>query len=280
MKILLVGAAGALGLRIAQRLSAGEHTVTASYRTEKPAALEKLKRLGCALVRLDLSAPDPWVNQPEFDLVIFTPILSVSGPAARALPVATRSILFSSNNVVIDPEAPVYQTLRDEERALFKSDRTFVLIRPTMIYGHPDDGNLSRVMRLAKRSPLLPVPGSGHARQAPIHIDDLADLTVSLAQSVETSGVFSASGPDTLRTIELYRLIARSARAKTLIVPIPKSLLQLAASLLPLPLNKAQIDRANLDRLPPDGSAPPDWRAQISIEAGLKELAEMLDAEP
>ncbi|MEO0981107.1 MAG: NAD(P)H-binding protein [Pseudomonadota bacterium] len=284
MRVLLVGATGALGLRIARRLRAAGHDVRATWRAEAPEALAELSALGCETAQLDLEdvgAAAPLAEGCE--AAVFTPILTVSGPAARALPTSARLVLFSSNNVTVDPDAPVYAALRAEEAALAASGHDHILLRPTMIYGHVGDGNLARLIRLAQRSPVLPIAGSGRALQQPIHIDDLANLAAKLAGEAFAGGAtYSPAGPDTLTLGELYRAVRGAAGARALILRAPPQLLAAASSLigwvpgLKAPLSAAQLARIERDKTPPPGSAPPGWSAKVSLEQGLRDLAKTL----
>ena len=102
---------------------------------------EKLKRMGAEVVQLDLSnkaALQPLIK--NCDAALFTPILSVSASAAKTLSEGQRAVFFSSNNVAIDPAAPIYAKLLDAERVVQDSCGAVTILRPTMIYGYPGDG--------------------------------------------------------------------------------------------------------------------------------------------
>ena len=76
---------------------------------------------------------------------MLVPILSVSAPAAVQLQAAGvhRGVVFSSNNVAIVGADPVYDALRAGEDAIVEACPGWAILRPTMIYGYPGDGNLS-----------------------------------------------------------------------------------------------------------------------------------------
>ena len=225
---------------------------------------------------------------------MLTPILTVSGPAARAaLAAGARGVVaFSSNNVAIDPDAAVYAALRREEDALAAHATGWRLIRPTMIYGHPADGNLSVLLRRARRWPALPLAGSGKARQQPIHIDDLAALAGACALADGTGDaedaprMVTAAGPSIVTMRELYDAVGRAAGRSPPVAALPRRPLLFAAHAarglgLAFPLSPAQVARAEMDKLPPaDAVAPSGWRAEITLEDGLARLAAALDPAP
>ncbi len=288
MTILVVGATGALGLRVAERLRRAGQNVLATWRSDRPDMVARLEKMGCETQRLDLADTHAAAQaMAQCEAAVLSPILTLSGPAVCALGsgVGTRLILFSSNNVLIDPDTPVYEALRREEAALAATPQPHVLLRPTMIYGHPDDGNLARLIGAARRWPVLPLPGSGRALQQPIHIDDLADLAAKLAMSpFSDKAIYSVAGPDVVTARGLYQAVRDAAGSRTPIVQLPKKLVHLAGRALALllrrkfPVDGRQLARIERDKTPPENSAPPDWAPKIGLRKGLKRLAADLGA--
>ena len=105
MRALVSGCSGVLGHKIAELLSLNDLEVTRSAR--RPFA-------GDADLRLDLT-DEARVREAAQgqELAVLAPILTTSAPAARWLAEegVRRIVLFSSNNVGIDREAPVYRAL-------------------------------------------------------------------------------------------------------------------------------------------------------------------------
>lgn len=286
-KILVAGATGALGSRIAARIAASGAKVVAAYRTERPEAIAALKQAGCVTAPLDLADVDKAAAMiADVDVAVLPPILTVSGPAARAAlakGVRTRLVLFSSNNVTIDLVSPIYRALRDEEAAVAAAGGDAFVVRPTMIYGHARDGNLSRLMRMAQKWPALPLIGSGQALQQPIHVDDLASLAVHLADGAgDGPRLIAAGGPDAVTLHRLYLDVAGAAGRKTPVIKIwRRPLLAMAwraeAARLPFPLEYAQLFRSESDKTPV-GPVPSGWRPEIRLADGLARLARELAA--
>jgi NADH dehydrogenase len=152
------------------------------------------------------------------------------------------------------------------------------IVRPTLIYGDPRLPTLTRLMRMARRSPLLPLPGSGRARVQPVFHADLGDLAAGLARPDAPSGVFAAGGPDIVTMRELYAAVAAAADAKPLIAPLPRLALSFAAALDLL--SDEQAARAEYDRVAivqdalPAGLAP-----RTGLREGLARLFSALAAE-
>lgn len=282
MRVLVVGANRPLGARIALGLRAGGHEVLATRRT--PSDLdETLETAGIALGVLDLAGLEAVkALAADIDAAVLTPILSTSRPAILALSEAgvRRGVAFSSNNVAIVGPDPVYDGLRAAEGEILASAPGWAILRPTMIYGYPGDKNLSRLMALAARWPVVPRPGSGRAMQQPVHIDDLARLAVALAVgSWPASGILPVGGPDRLSHAEMVRRAVSAARPGRAVLPLPLAPGRWAVSALkalglPSPLSPAQLRRVELDKGAVDPAAiPPGLQPQVSLEEGLTRLA-------
>ena len=58
------------------------------------------------------------------------------------------------------------------EEEVKKSGLEYMIVRPALIY-EGDKGSLGRIMGYVEKLPLVPVFGSGKAKEQPIHINDL-----------------------------------------------------------------------------------------------------------
>ncbi|MEM7768484.1 MAG: NAD-dependent epimerase/dehydratase family protein [Pseudomonadota bacterium] len=282
MDTIVVGATGALGFEICKRLRREGASVLAIHRKRAPRRLGALQDLGCETRQCDISRPGALAALAVPGAgIILTPILTTSGPALRSLDagVLGRAVLFSSNNVHLRTECPKYDAIRAEEAHLAASNLPATIIRPTMIYGHAHDGNVARVMALARRSPIVPVPGYGAVRCQPIHVEDLAALATEALRSDAIGGYVLAAGPEPMPMNTLMRKIGRAAGATRAVVPVPLWLLRAMSRVVRLPLDAQQLSRAKQDRIPRHIPAIPGWRPMIGIDEGLQRLVAALDAE-
>ncbi|MEM0985956.1 MAG: hypothetical protein AAGJ32_06900 [Pseudomonadota bacterium] len=281
MQTVVAGANSALGFEICRQLRAQSVPVIALHRRNTGPELQALEALGCDLRPCDLAVDSALADvTPIGSRLVLVPILTTSGPPYRRLPAGhvRHAVLFSSNNVELDTGCPKYRAIREEEAALATAGSAHIRVRPTMIYGHAQDGNVSRVMTLAKRSRVVPVPSYGQARCQPIHIEDLAALTVRLLHAEPQSEPVLAAGPSPLTMSELMRKIAHAAGPARLTLPIPIPLLRGIAAVAPLPLGADQLARAKQDRVPASVPPVPGWKPRVDIDEGLRRLARLLDA--
>ena len=279
--VLVVGAGGALGLEIVRALRAKHFDVIATYRTERPHRQQQILRLGARLEKLDVQNEEHTAARLEtVDGAIFTPILSISASAARRLRADQPAVFFSSNNVDIDPEAPVYAALRQAEDNVRKAAPHATILRPTMIYGYPGDGNLSRLMAAMRRSPIVFSPGRGSALQQPVYFKALASIAVErLFSSGDNSRILSVAGPEAVSQKTLFQQAASAAGAGPMIVSVPAAPFAAVARLiekmgLKPPLSSAQLARVDTDKTP-RGANP--ILTDISLEEGLTALASAMD---
>ncbi|MES1201241.1 MAG: hypothetical protein ABUS57_07300 [Pseudomonadota bacterium] len=277
-KALIVGA-GPVGESTALRLRELRWDVRVTSRDPK---LSRPRLTGVPISRFDLQSDDIAPLLEGVDLVVMTPILTLSTRAAPALG-GRRVIAFSSNNVAIDPDAPVYRAIAEAERAFLASAPQTLILRPTLIYGHPHLKTLTRIMRWAQKWPVLPLPGTGRARQQPVFHDDLGRAAAALAQTDVRGAIFTLAGPDIVSMRDLFARIAAAVGKAPTIAPLPAWALNLGASALGprFPFDRDQIARLERDRIAcpqtplPDGLAP-----RTDLSGGLAQLAAALARQP
>jgi nucleoside-diphosphate-sugar epimerase len=280
--VLVVGAGGVLGREIVRVLRAKGIDVTAAFRTRRAGLKQTLAGLGAKPLQLDIDDSDATRQAlGEVDAAVFTPILTVSQGAAALLGAGQRAVFFSSNNVAIDPEAEVYGRLAKAEEAVLSAAPGAVILRPTMIYGYPGDGNISRLVHWMRRSPILPLPGSGAALQQPIYYRDLAKAAAqTVLDAAASARSYTVAGPEAVSTRVLYDAVALAAGARPFIAPMPLAafapILRGAEAIgVRLPVKAAQLARAARDKTPPSEAAL--ILGETNLDNGLAALTAALD---
>jgi nucleoside-diphosphate-sugar epimerase len=109
------------------------------------------------------------------------------------------------------------------------------MLHPTMIYGAPGDGTVSRLARLIRRAPVLPLPGGGRALVQPVHVGDVAGcIAAALDRAWPVPRAIAIGGKLALSYAALIRAIAQAAGLRApLILPIPAALVRVAAARRP-----------------------------------------------
>jgi uncharacterized protein YbjT (DUF2867 family) len=133
-----------------------------------------------------------------------------------------RSVFVSTTAVTTTLAARSKTTRLAAEETIRASGLKWTILRPTMIYGAPGDRNLSRLLALLPRVPVLPVPGGGSRLQQPVHVADLAHAVLTAVERPETAGrVYDLAGPEPLTFAALLRTSAAATGSRTRLVPVP-----------------------------------------------------------
>lgn len=96
------------------------------------------------------------------------------------------------------------------------------LLRPTLIYGNGRDRSLSRLVALARRLPVLPLPRGAHGLRQPVHVEDIAFAVLACARAATAlDGAFDLPGGEALSFREMVRRTLRAAAPATRVVVLP-----------------------------------------------------------
>jgi nucleoside-diphosphate-sugar epimerase len=130
-------------------------------------------------------------------------------------------------------------------KALPQGKRVFI-IRPSMIHGPGNKGNLNLLYQLVSKG--IPWPlGAFHNQRSFCSIDNVCYVIHQIFERDDIpSGVYNLADDETVSTNELIELIAASTSRKARIFPIPKKLINTIAKIgdiLHLPLNKERLDK-------------------------------------
>jgi len=144
-----------------------------------------------------------------------------------------------------------------------------VIIRPPLVYGPGVKANFAALMRAVQRGWPLPL-GAVHNQRSLVALDNLVDFTITCTTHPQAANqTFLVSDGHDVSTTELIRGMAQAAGVQARLLPVPVSVLRMAASML----GKADaIDRLCGD-LQVDISKARDmlcWVPPISVSEGLR----------
>lgn len=112
------------------------------------------------------------------------------------------------------------------------SNMSYVIIRPTLVYGKGVKANFSALISAVRKGLPLPI-ASVHNSRSMIGINNLIDLIVNTCTNPKGANqTFLASDGDDISTPVLVRLIAKSLNRPARIFPFPTSILRLLASVI------------------------------------------------
>ncbi len=204
MRLLVTGGSGFLGGYVLREAARRGHETLGLARS--PAASRTVADRGARPVPGDLDdarALDEAFDSAECDALLNLASLGFGhGPAivAAAEEAGIRRAIFVSTTAVTTTLAAATKSVRLTAEQRIRSSRLqWTILRPTMIYGAPGDRNLSRLLALLRRTPLLPMPGGGRHLQQPVHVADVADAVLTAVERPVATGVtYDVAGPEPL----------------------------------------------------------------------------------
>lgn len=167
----------------------------------------------------------------------------------------------------VKAEEYILKQLKDNPE-LYK-DRDVIILRPCMIHGPGNKGNLNLLYGVISKG--IPWPlGAFENRRTFTSIDNLSFVIGKLLTTDVESGIYNMADDDALSTNELIDVMCNAMGKKSHIWKLPKGLIKLGArtgDILHLPLNTFRLDKLtenyvvsnekikqalNIDRMPID----------------------------
>ena len=163
----------------------------------------------------------------------------------------------SVRHIVLTGSTGIYTSLpsqsaeRKREAELFIKNNyrcPWTIIRPTMIYGHKDDRNISRLVQAVARYPILPLIGKGNSLIQPVLIHDLiAAYETAFLNPKYYNKSYNIGGGKAYSNRELISCVASSLGRRAKLVSLPAALVCGGVALLSMmrksPISKEQIQR-------------------------------------
>jgi nucleoside-diphosphate-sugar epimerase len=196
----------------------------------------------------------------------------------------TQSDRILTENSPCHPDSPYGRSKLQAEQALMElaksSSMTWTILRPTLVYGPGNPGNMERLMKLIKRG--LPLPfGAIKNRRSFVFVGNLVDAIITCLDHPNAANqIFLISDNQDVSTPELISLIAQQIQQPCQLLPVPSNLLKFLGYLgdiaesisgKNLPFNTYNIDRL-LGSLSVDSSHIQNtlnWQPPFTLEQGL-----------
>ena len=129
------------------------------------------------------------------------------------------------------------------QNQVIPENKSFVILRPCMIHGPHNKGNLNLLYQFVKKG--LPYPlGAFENRRSFLSIDNLSFIVKNIIDSPIQSGIYNVSDNGSISSNELINIIANSLKKKNRIIKIPKKVifnLAKVADFLRLSLNSDKL---------------------------------------
>jgi len=253
--ILVTGATGYTGRFLARRLLAADRPVRFLVRPTSDAT--GLAGSQSEIVCGDLESPEDLASAfaGVCHLVHLAHIRHTAALARLVGPQVNRVVLVSSQRLYSRVPCPSVAEVIAGEAAARASNMPWTILRPSMIYGPGDDGNISRLARHLGQRRWLPVFGSGRQLHQPVYVEDVVDAILACLTGENLVGrSYDLAGAAPLAYDELIDLIgdAVGVRPLKLHLPVGISLAALWGARrlgIPVPVTAAQVRRSQENKV-------------------------------
>jgi nucleoside-diphosphate-sugar epimerase len=149
----------------------------------------------------------------------------------------------------------------------------WTILRPTLVYGPNNPGNMKRLFALVTKK--LPLPfGSTLNSRSLLYVGNLVDAIIKCIEDARAKNqTFIISDGEDLSTSELIFRMGNAMGEKILLLPFPPSLLRLAAKMI----KKEEVADRLLGSLQVDSSKIRqmlDWKPPYTVDQGLQATAD------
>lgn len=236
-RILVVGGTGFIGRHIASRLTDAGHTVFAASHSDvdlvsddETKLVEKVANyqvvINCAgLVRNDGVNTMKSVHA-DGACALFR--ASITAGVKRLIHISALGVEPTGDTVYQQTKAIAEEFLIDLDPSGEKID--WRILRPSLVVGR--GGASTRWLLSAAVLPRLPSFGDGRAHLQPVHVMDLVELVLRLAEGVASPRCLNVVGPDQMTINELLAVLREwLGLPATTFIQIPNRLFLIAASI-------------------------------------------------
>jgi len=224
MKILVTGATGFTGKRVLPLLKGKGHV---RCFVRKGSDSGGIKDLGDETVYGDLGDPNSLRKAMDGRDTLINIVSLGFGHAPGIIRTAEeagikRAVFISTTSLFTRLNAGAKNIRQKAEDHIRSSSLDWTILRPTMIYGAPDDRNMIRLIRVIDKWPCIPVFGSGEYLQQPVYVDDVAEAIITVLDNKNTvHREFNISGKDAYTYNEIIDLTSTAIGKNIIKIRIP-----------------------------------------------------------
>ncbi|MCH8297693.1 MAG: NAD(P)H-binding protein [Chloroflexi bacterium] len=189
-----------------------------------------------------------WIRFPRGAVTFETAVANTKTLVNAAIQAGVQRIVhISITNPSPDSPLAYFKGKALVEDAIIGSGLAYNIIRPTLIFG-AEDVLINNIAWFLRRFPFFPVPGKGDYPVQPVHVEDVAEMAVGVAERGENT-IQDCVGPETYTYKQLIRLIAGKVGSKAKIVHLPPGLALFLSRVAGYLVRDVVLTRAEIDGL-------------------------------
>lgn len=235
MKYFITGATGFLGKHLIPEIQKLDFTILKGDLNDKELLNKNLKDVDtvihlAALIKSKGKASFYEVN-----------VMGTQNLVEACLEAEVKNIIFISSYLAnpFYKKSPYGQSKLKGEGIIKKSGLNFIILRPTLIYGRGDNKNLAQLIKLIRKSPLIPIFGNGNYQLQPIHVKDVVKtINFILEKGIFNKKTYNLAG-EPLTYNEIINRICKKLNKKRIKIHLPiglmKVLVEIYEKIVPRP---------------------------------------------
>ena len=299
MKISLTGTTTFIGPAVIGRLLDSGHHINCLVKTDTPHdKIDKIKNIAGLKKKEDrlsfhagnLHSTDSILNHlKDSDAAVCLVDLKNTGFIKNILTAVSRSavkrvIFIGSTTVLVPFDSEIKKAKLLSEELIKKSGLDFTILRPSMIYGTPDDRNFSKMISFINKRGFFVVFGRGDNLIQPVHVEDVAGAIAAVIEKPATFGkTYEIPGRAPLKYKEMLEIVKskldRQFRIYYLPIGISRIAVKLYSRLVPSSsLKPDMIDRMEIDKAYSYENASEDFGYEpMPFETGIEKFIKHLE---
>jgi len=180
-----------------------------------------------------------------------------------------RMIYFSTINVNNKQLGPYSKSKKEAEELLRKSNISFMIVRPTLVYGRDKHNDIYKMIKIMKTLRIYPLLGNGKQRIEPLNKKDLAKSIRKIVKKFKPGKIEEIAGGEKISFQDLKSKIEKIIKKRTIAIKIPYKVLKISKILIPFDIEGIEEDKV---------SKKENKKSKHSIEEDIRIIVENEDS--
>lgn len=262
MEIVILGASGFIGKNLLERLEKNFEIKTVSLRDENWQSQTKNNEVFINLIgkahdhKGTATEQDYYFANVELTKQIFSEF--INSDAELLIHISSLAALeefestdYLTENHIPNPQSFYGESKREAEKWLLEQDlpvdKKLIILRPPMVHGPGDKGNLGLLYKLISKGIPYPLSSFDNSRSfLSIHNFSFFINEIIKNSNKLTSGIYHISDDETVSTKEIIDIIKKLEDKKVINLALPKYIVTSIAKIgdyLPIPLNTKRLKK-------------------------------------